>query len=276
MSPLVQHGSCRRSTAVKSPICAQSADGEAQNFEHEAQTALRSSRPGFDVELAGLQLDLPRGAIEQAVAELVLEVANQHAQARRRDEQRLSRARDCDRCEALVECKPRDRVPGGRRERSQILARTTPSCGLFCPRPPHRSFRAPTVPKSEWSRGVRSEGFGPGLSCSCLRLPLRPLRLSSRCGRCPTPTAVDRCHRARRYTRLAIIGEHTPYEHRLVPVDAHTGRFGVPVALQPIGVEPYRAWVVEGVLVTFDGRILAAFDPHNGGLLWSFELPEET
>ncbi len=40
------------------------------------------------------ELDLPCRAVEQAVAELVLEFADQHAQARRRDEERLGRSRE--------------------------------------------------------------------------------------------------------------------------------------------------------------------------------------
>src|SRR5262249_20291448 len=42
------------------------------------------------------QLDLSGGAIEEAIAELILELANEHAQARRRDEQRLSRTREAE------------------------------------------------------------------------------------------------------------------------------------------------------------------------------------
>jgi len=40
------------------------------------------------------QLHLPRGAVKETIAELILEFANEHARARWRDERPLRRARE--------------------------------------------------------------------------------------------------------------------------------------------------------------------------------------
>ncbi len=53
--------------------------------------------PGRGIEQVGAmarETDLPGRAVEEAIAELSLELADQHAQARWRDEERLGRTRE--------------------------------------------------------------------------------------------------------------------------------------------------------------------------------------